>query len=89
MQGVAAILTDDFVSGMAFVIDMMVVGLSITIGLLLAKIVAPNAMIGSNKKATQDKNSLATQLEDEKYSVGANSDSDSDSDSDDVEHMAI
>lgn len=87
VQGVAAILSDDVLSGMGFVFDMLVVGLSITIGLLLAKIVFPNALFGQAKGFANTKKTLAAQMESEKYEIGANSSSDSDEDEE--EHMAI
>eukprot|EP00850_Spirogloea_muscicola_P012067 SM000077S21541 [mRNA] locus=s77:41844:44466:- [translate_table: standard] len=78
VQGVAAMLEKDVLSGMGFVFDMMVVGLSITIGLLMAKLIMPQTYFGNGKEANTS-TTLAEDLEkDEEVS-----------DSDDEEHMAI
>lgn len=82
VRGVATMLQDDVLSGMGFVIDMMVVGLSITIGLLLAKIVLPTGLYGIGKTNANTKSTLAAQLEEDKAS-------DSDSEPSDEECMAI
>ena len=65
VQGVAAILKDDFSSGMSFVVDMMVVGLAITLGLLMAKLVVPNTMYGALKNGSQAHVLMVKQLEEE------------------------
>ncbi|KAG6556858.1 hypothetical protein Mapa_001805 [Marchantia paleacea] len=82
VRGVATMLQDDVLSGMGFVFDMMVVGLSITIGLLLAKIVLPTGLYGIGKTNANNKSTLAAQLEEDKAS-------DSDSEPSDEECMAI
>ncbi|CAM6124882.1 unnamed protein product [Calypogeia fissa] len=82
VQGVAAMLEDDVLSGMGFVFDMMVVGLSITIGLLLAKIAFPAALFGIGRTLANNKNTLAADLLHE-------GESDTDSSSDGEEDMAI
>lgn len=78
VQGVAAMLQDDVLSGMGFVFDMMVVGLSITIGLLLAKLALPAALFGTGKTLANNKNTLAADML-----------NDADSSSDEEEDMAI
>eukprot|EP00897_Mesotaenium_endlicherianum_P008150 jgi/Mesen1/7363/ME000381S06598 len=82
VKGVTAIMDQDVLSGMGFVFDMMVVGLSITIGLLLSKIVLPAGLFGPLKQVANTKNSLARQLEAEEQEIQEHSD-------DEEEHMAI
>ncbi|KAH9533789.1 hypothetical protein CY35_18G070600 [Sphagnum magellanicum] len=86
VQGVAAMLQDDVLSGMGFVFDMVVVGLSITLGLLVAKILLPSALLGTSRANANNKNTLPTQLEKDRAD-GAIASSGSDSDSE--EDMAI
>lgn len=70
VQGVAAILRDDVSSGMSFVVDMMVVGLAITLGLLMAKLVVPNTMYGALKKGGHAHGVMVKQLEEETEEEG-------------------
>jgi len=63
VQEVAAMLQDDVLSSMGFVFDMVVVGLSITLGLLVAKILLPSAMLGTSRANANNKNTLPTQME--------------------------
>ncbi|KAL3692257.1 hypothetical protein R1sor_005908 [Riccia sorocarpa] len=62
VRGVATMLDDDVLSGMGFVFNMLVVGLSITIGLLVSKIILPAGLYGIGKTLTTNKSTLATQL---------------------------
>jgi hypothetical protein len=86
VQGVAAMLQDDVLSGMGFVFDMVVVGLSITLGLLVAKILLPSALLGTSRANANNKNTLPTQLEKDRADDAIAS---SGSDSDSEEDMAI
>jgi hypothetical protein len=86
VQGVAAMLQDDVLSGMGFVFDMVVVGLSITLGLLVAKILLPSALFGTSRANANNKNTLPTQLENDRADEAIAS---SGSDSDSEEDMAI
>lgn len=63
VKGVEAILTSDVISGMSFMFDMFIVGLSITLGLLLAKLFFPSAFFGSGNRDLNTQVSLARQLE--------------------------
>lgn len=89
VKGVTALLTDDVLSGMGFVFDMLVVGLSITIGLLLSKMVLPSGMFGATKTMANNHLTLAQQLEAEKHLFGANESWKDEHDEDNEEHMAI
>jgi uncharacterized membrane protein YjjB (DUF3815 family) len=62
VQGVEAMLKDDVLSGMGFVFNMLVVGLSITIGLLMSKLVLPSGLFGAGRLSWYNKFNLATQL---------------------------
>lgn len=86
VQGVTAMLGDDVLSGMGFVFDMVIVALSITIGLLIAKIALPSALFGTSRSNSNSKNTLPGQLEDDGAEDAVKS---SDSDSDSEESMAI
>lgn len=84
VQGVTAMLGDDVLSGMGFVFDMVIVGLSITLGLLIAKIALPSALFGSTSRSnSSSKSTLPRDLEHDKP------ENDVDSDSDSEEDMAI
>jgi uncharacterized membrane protein YjjP (DUF1212 family) len=76
VQGVTAMLGDDVLSGMGFVFDMVIVGLSITLGLLLAKIALPSALFGSTTKKSTSKNSLPRELEHDRARIDSSSSSD-------------
>ncbi|XP_024530260.1 uncharacterized UPF0442 protein C7D4.12c isoform X1 [Selaginella moellendorffii] len=67
VEGIAAMFGRDVASGMAFVFDMLVVALSITIGLLIAKIVQPG--FGASKFMAHNKSTLAAHLEDDASDV--------------------
>lgn len=82
VQGMAAMLQDDVLSGMGFVFGMLVVGLSITIGLLLAKLAFPAALFGVKKTSANNKKTIAAQLVDDETSMSSLS-------SDEEESMAI
>ncbi len=62
VRGVEAMLKDDVLSGMGFVFNMLVVGLSITIGLLMSKLVLPSGLFGAGRLSWYNKFNLATQL---------------------------
>ncbi|KAJ7539359.1 hypothetical protein O6H91_11G088800 [Diphasiastrum complanatum] len=62
VKGVSAMLESDIPTGMTFVFDMAVVGLSITIGLLISKIVIPAALFGTSKYVAHNKSTLAAQF---------------------------
>eukprot|EP00850_Spirogloea_muscicola_P012752 SM000083S22799 [mRNA] locus=s83:467781:470345:- [translate_table: standard] len=64
VQGVAAMPEKGGLSGMGFVFDMMVVGLSITIGLPMAKLIVPQTYSGDGKEANTS-TTLAQDLEKE------------------------
>jgi uncharacterized membrane protein YjjP (DUF1212 family) len=86
VQGVTAMLGDDVLSGMGFVFDMVIVGLSITLGLLIAKIALPSALFGSTGRSkSTSKNTLPYDLAHDKPEEAITSSSDSDS----GEDMAI
>lgn len=53
-------------SGLGFTIDMLVVSLSITLGLLIAKIVLPTSFFGSSRHHTEDQRSLAAVMADDR-----------------------
>ncbi|KAJ7526929.1 hypothetical protein O6H91_16G027900 [Diphasiastrum complanatum] len=76
VQGVAAMLEEDVLSGMGFVFDMIVVGLSITIGLLIARIVLPAGLFGAGENVASNRSTLAAQLEEDQTD-------------DEDEHMAL
>eukprot|EP00271_Cylindrocystis_brebissonii_P011256 TRINITY_DN282_c0_g1_i1.p1 TRINITY_DN282_c0_g1~~TRINITY_DN282_c0_g1_i1.p1 ORF type:complete len:532 (+),score=88.45 TRINITY_DN282_c0_g1_i1:203-1798(+) len=79
VQGVAAMLKNDPQTGMGFMFDMLVVGLSITLGLLMAKLALPIAYLGVKlRHSLHTKHSLAAQLDREKREVGTYSDNDDD-----------
>lgn len=84
VQGVTAMLGDDVLSGMGFVFDMVIVGLSITLGLLIAKIALPSALFGSTSRSSTSKDTLPHELEHDRTTAATDS-----SDSDDEEDMAI
>ena len=63
MRGSAALLEHDLLSGVGFTMDMLVVSLSITLGLLIAKIVLPSGFFGSSRLPHEDQMSLAAQME--------------------------
>ncbi|MCO5570735.1 hypothetical protein L7F22_062101 [Adiantum nelumboides] len=69
VQGITAMLDDDVLSGMGFVFRMLVVGLSITIGLLLAKVVFPASLFGHGKRSAKDKSTLAAEFEEEDMAI--------------------
>ncbi|KAL2628513.1 hypothetical protein R1flu_013199 [Riccia fluitans] len=79
VRGVATMLQDDVLSGMGFVFNMLIVGLSITIGLLISKIVFPAGLYGMGKTLANNKSTLATQLEEDEAT-----DSESGSDEEDM-----
>ena len=83
VQGVTAMLGDDVLSGMGFVFDMVIVGLSITIGLLIAKIALPSALFGSTGRShSTSKSTLSHDMEHDKPEDAIDS-------SDSEEDMAI
>lgn len=65
VKGVRAMLHDDILSGMGFVFNMVVVGLSITIGLLMAKVILPAGLFGHGKRVANNKSTLAAKFEQE------------------------
>ncbi|KAH7440511.1 hypothetical protein KP509_04G111000 [Ceratopteris richardii] len=67
--GVTAMLQDDVLSGMGFVFKMLVVGLSITIGLLLAKLVFPPVLLGHGRRSAKGKSTLAAEFEEEDMAI--------------------
>eukprot|EP00250_Pteridium_aquilinum_P003495 c13814_g1_i2 orf=885-1289(+) len=70
VQGITAMLQDDVLSGMGFVFKMLVVGLSITIGLLMAKVVLPSGLFGhGRRRTTKDKSTLAAEFEEEDMAI--------------------
>lgn len=69
VQGITAMLQDDVLSGMGFVFKMLVVGLSITIGLLMAKVILPAGLFGYGKRAANDKTTLAADFEEEDMAI--------------------
>lgn len=69
VQGITAMLQDDVLSGMGFVFKMVVVGLSITIGLLMAKVVLPAGLFGRGKRTSKDKSTLAAEFEEEDMAI--------------------
>lgn len=85
VQGVTAMLGDDVLSGMGFVFDMVIVGLSITLGLLIAKIALPSALFGSTSRSNTSKSTLPRELEHDRPEDAI----DSSSDSENEEDMAI
>lgn len=85
VRGVEAMLKDDVLSGMGFVFNMMVVGLSITIGLLMAKIVLPSGLFGATNYSWYNESNLAAQLD----ADGADAEAEADQEVYDEEHMAI
>jgi hypothetical protein len=66
IRGSAALLEHDLLSGLGFTIDMLVVSLSITLGLLIAKIVLPTSFFGSSRHHTEDQRSLAAVMADDR-----------------------
>lgn len=85
VQGVTAMLGDDVLSGMGFVFDMVIVGLSITLGLLIAKIALPSALFGSTGRSNStSKDTLPHELEHDRPEAAIDT-----SDSDNEEDMAI
>lgn len=66
VRGSAALLEHDLLSGVGFTMDMLVVSLSITLGLLIAKIVLPSVFFGSSRLPHEDQMSLAAQMEDDR-----------------------
>ncbi|GAQ88884.1 DUF1212 domain containing protein [Klebsormidium nitens] len=66
VRGSAALLEHDLLSGVGFTMDMLVVSLSITLGLLIAKIVLPSGFFGSSRLPHEDQMSLAAQMEDDR-----------------------
>ncbi|XP_024384416.1 uncharacterized protein C7D4.12c [Physcomitrium patens] len=89
VQGVTRMLGDDVLSGLGFVFDMVMVGLSITLGLLIAKIALPSAIFGSTVRVnTHSKSTLPRALEHDRPEDALDS-SNSNSDSDSEEDMAI
>lgn len=90
VQGVAAMLKGDVSSGMGFVFDMVVVSLSLTLGLLIAKLALPTAL-HSNRPASYTKKNLPAlmvQTFTDEPSEGATEGSNDSSESDE-EGMAI
>ncbi|KAI5064380.1 hypothetical protein GOP47_0021050 [Adiantum capillus-veneris] len=69
VQGITAMLQDDVLSGMGFVFKMLVIGLSITIGLLLAKVVFPASLFGHGRRSAKDKSTLAAEFEEEDMAI--------------------
>lgn len=49
MQGVEKFLEKDTVSGIGFVVNMVIICLSITVGLLLSKVVLYDGLFGASK----------------------------------------
>ena len=86
VQGVTAMIGDDVLSGMGFVFDMVMVGLSITLGLLIAKIALPNALFGAGRSSSSNKSTLASQLEQDRRDSSIHQPNES---SDSEEDMAI
>lgn len=83
LQGVDTFLKNDTLSGIEFVMSMVIITLSITVGLLLSKIVLHDGVLGASKVLQHSHRTLHHELQDKKSESVAENEHEED------QHMAI